>query len=85
MPRQNHVVANLLLATWLILGGIQLASAASPETIRAAIAELKAPDVAWRRIAWKSCLLEGIREAQKSKKPLMLWVFIDRPVGDQRC
>ncbi len=85
MPRQNHVVVNLLLATCLSLGGFQLASAASPETIRAAVDELKAPDVAWRRIAWKSCLLEGIREAQKSKKPLMLWVFIDRPVGDQRC
>ena len=85
MPEQNRVVTDMLLAACLTLGGVPMASAASPETIRAAIAELKAPDVAWRQIAWKSCLLEGIREAQKSKKPLMLWVFIDRPVGDQRC
>ena len=42
-------------------------------------------DLAWRRIPWKSCLVEGLRESRLLNKPLMLWVFIDRPVDDTRC
>ncbi len=57
----------------------------SIEAMRARIDALKAPHVAWRQIPWKSCLLEGLRESQRTGKPLMLWVFIDRPVDDQRC
>ncbi len=61
------------------------ASPASLTSIQARIETLKAPDVAWRQIPWKSCLLDGLREARRTGKPLMLWIFIDRPAGDQRC
>ena len=40
---------------------------------------------AWREIAWKSCLLEGLKESREKKKPVLLWVFIDRPTDDARC
>ena len=46
---------------------------------------LKAAKVAWREIAWKSCLLEGLKESREKKKPVLLWVFIDRPADDARC
>ena len=46
---------------------------------------LKGPDVAWKKIDWKTCLLDGLRESRRQKKPLMLWVFIDRPIDDERC
>lgn len=46
---------------------------------------LHVEQVAWRKIAWKTCLLDGIRESRKQHKPMILWIFIDRPVNDERC
>ena len=46
---------------------------------------LKAAKVAWRAIAWKRCLLEGLQKSRAQKKPVLLWVFIDRPADDARC
>jgi hypothetical protein len=57
----------------------------TPETLKAEIDILKASKVAWREIAWKSCLLEGLNEARTKHKPVLLWVFIDRPIDDARC
>jgi hypothetical protein len=57
----------------------------SPESLLAEIEALKAPKVAWRGIAWKTCLLEGLKESRARKKPVLLWAFIDRPIDDARC
>ena len=54
-------------------------------SLRAEVESLKAPNVAWRKIAWKSCLLDGLKEARATGKPALLWIFIDRPVDDARC
>ena len=59
--------------------------AESPEALRAEIETLRAPHVAWREIAWKSCLFEGLKESRSKGKPALLWVFIDRPADDGRC
>ena len=59
--------------------------AATPQALKSAIEDLKATKVAWREIAWKSCLLEGLKESRAKNKPALLWVFIDRPVDDARC
>ena len=59
--------------------------AATPDALQAEIEALKAPKVAWREIAWKSCLLEGLKESRAKNKPALLWVFIDRPIDDARC
>jgi hypothetical protein len=53
--------------------------------IESEIGSLKAAGVAWRKIAWKTCLLEGLEESRASRKPVLLWVFIDRPSDDARC
>ena len=58
---------------------------ATPEALQAEIEALKAAKVAWREIAWKSCLLEGLKESRAKKKPVLLWIFIDRPLDDARC
>ncbi len=42
-------------------------------------------EVAWRKIAWGTCLIDGVNSSREQKKPLILWVFIDRPVDDKRC
>jgi hypothetical protein len=59
--------------------------AKTPEALQAEIRALQAPNVAWRQIAWKSCLLEGLKESRARNKPVLLWIFIDRPVDDARC
>lgn len=58
---------------------------ATPEALKAEIEALKAAKPAWREIAWKSCLIEGLKESREKKKPVLLWVFIDRPIDDARC
>jgi hypothetical protein len=60
-------------------------TATTPEALKAEIEALKADKVAWREIAWKSCLLEGLKESREKKKPVILWVMIDRPIDDARC
>jgi hypothetical protein len=55
------------------------------EALRTDIAALKVSKPAWREIAWKSCLLEGLKESRAQNKPALLWVFIDRPIDDERC
>ena len=57
----------------------------TPQALQAEIEALKAAKVAWREIAWKTCLLEGLKESRAKKKPVLLWVFIDRPIDDARC
>ena len=59
--------------------------AVTPESLRAEIEALRPAKIAWREIAWKSCLLEGLKESREHAKPVLLWVFIDRPADDARC
>lgn len=53
--------------------------------IRKAVAALKQEDVAWRKIQWETCLFKGLKRSKDEKKPVLLWVFIDRPTDDERC
>ncbi len=57
----------------------------SPDDIRDEFAALKKEDVAWRKIPWKTCLLDGLNASQQQQKPILLWIFIDRPIDDERC
>jgi hypothetical protein len=54
------------------------------EGLEAEIAALAPDKLAWREIAWKSCLLAGLKEARERKKPLLLWVFGGEPTAG-RC
>ncbi len=57
----------------------------SPREIRDEVEQLKKEDVAWRKIEWKTCLLDGLTASREQNKPIMLWIFIDRPIDDERC
>ena len=75
-------------AKWLVFGGLLLAAPAAaqgPAEVKADIDALRPAKPAWREIAWKSCLLDGLAAARAQGKPVLLWVFIDRPCDDARC
>jgi hypothetical protein len=58
---------------------------ATLQSLKAEVEALKPAKVAWREIQWKSCLLDGLEASREAKKPILLWVFIDRPADDARC
>ena len=60
-----------------------LAGQADP--LQEEIDALKAERAPWRGIAWKECLVDGLHASARTRKPVLLWVFIDRPVDDNRC
>jgi hypothetical protein len=70
---------------WTQLSSVAAKEPATAESLRAEIDALKAARPAWREIAWRSCLLEGLKESRAKNKPALLWVFIDRPIDDARC
>ena len=57
----------------------------SPKAVRSQVDGLHRQEVAWRKIAWKTCLLDGLKASRTQNKPIMLWIFIDRPIDDERC
>ena len=82
------------LSLWLGLafGAVSLpALAAENQPLRSVgdiqkqVEALKKEDVAWRKIEWKTCLLDGLQASREQAKPVVLWVFIDRPIDDERC
>ena len=85
--RNLTVVCSVLVAgfAWAEPFPVAERQPATPEALRVEIENLKAAKVAWREIAWKSCLIEGLKESREKKKPVLLWIFIDRPADDARC
>jgi hypothetical protein len=86
------IAVGIVVAAFLAGGAARPQTAAppaqgplTPEALKAQIDAMKVPKVAWREIAWKSCLLEGLKESRAKNKPALLWVFIDRPADDARC
>jgi hypothetical protein len=87
MYRITAIVCSVLFAGifWAQPSPVAEKKPATPEALKAEIEALKAPKPAWREIAWKSCLIEGLEESREKNKPVVLWIFIDRPADDARC
>ena len=84
MPSMITALSAIALLT-VVSVQAQDAGVPSERELRKKLQVLRVPDVAWRQISWKTCLIEGLIEAKLTKKPLMLWCQIDRPVDDTRC
>lgn len=82
--RTMTILTGIILIGYL--GGLSRAQQpVTPARMKADIEAMKVSNVAWRKIDWQPCLLEGLRQAQAQGKPALLWVFIDRPADDARC
>jgi hypothetical protein len=57
----------------------------TPEALKAEIEALRPAKIAWREIQWRTCLLEGLKEAREKKKPILLWVVGPGEALDGRC
>ena len=82
---KTHPGAVLLL---VLVAAIASASPPIQNTnaeIETRVRAMKKPDVPWRKIAWKTCLLDAIHASKAQGKPIVAWVFIDRPKDDERC
>ena len=87
MRTPTAVIFSVLFAglAWAQPSPVAEKKPATPEALKMEIEAMKAAKVAWREIAWKSCLLEGLKESRAKQKPVLLWIFIDRPIDDARC
>ena len=81
----------LIYMRWIVCAALSTACAAGNLTgqgidaVKAEVDSLRVENVAWRKIPWKSCLLDGLAESRANGKPILLWIFIDRPIDDARC
>ena len=57
---------------------------ATPGALRAEIEALRQANVAWRKVRWRTCLLDALKESAREKKPVFLWVLGGSP-ADGRC
>ena len=57
---------------------------ATPEALKAEIEALRDAKVAWRKVEWRTCLLDALKESAREKKPVFLWVLGGAP-ADGRC
>ena len=57
---------------------------ATPEALKAEIEAMRDAKVAWRKVEWRTCLLDALNESAREKKPVFLWVLGGAP-ADGRC
>ena len=70
----SMLLASLLSMGWNQTPPVPVKHAAGPEALKAEIEALKPAQLAWREIQWRTCLLDGLKEAREKKKPILLWV-----------
>ena len=81
----SMLLASLFSMGWNQARPVPVTEAASPEALKAEIEALKPAQLAWREIKWRTCLLEGLKEAREKKKPILLWVVGPGDALDGRC
>ena len=56
----------------------------TPESLKAEIVALWDAEAAWKKVQWRTCLLDALNEARRENKPVILWVLGAEP-ADGRC
>ena len=84
-PRFLLLGTALLAFAALVFPAHAKAATDSPQAFEEELSALAPPRLVWREIKWRSCLLDGIREARAQKKPILLWAFINSDPAEERC
>ena len=92
MKRDFVILPLVLLTLFSLAGGAAYGQSTatgsallSADALRSKVESLKQGEVPWRKIEWRTCLIEGLKESREQQKPVVLWIFIDRPIDDERC
>ncbi|MEM7600562.1 MAG: hypothetical protein AAF357_04010 [Verrucomicrobiota bacterium] len=54
-------------------------------TLEDQVDSLRIEDIAWRKIEWEHCILNGLEASREEGKPILFWCHIDLPADDKRC
>ena len=74
-----------ILALGALVAALAVGAAADePKRLKADIEALKPKAHIWKAVKWNDCLLDGLKESQRRKKPILLWAFIHNPKVE-RC
>ncbi|HBI46158.1 MAG TPA: hypothetical protein DDY78_25390 [Planctomycetales bacterium] len=86
MFRITMIVCAVLFASiaWAQPSPVPVKKPATPEALKAEIEALRDAKVAWRKVEWRTCLLDALKESARDKKPVFLWVLGGAP-ADGRC
>jgi hypothetical protein len=86
MRNLTGVVCSVLFAglAWAQAAPVADKKTATPEALKAEIEALHDAKVAWRKVEWRACLLDALKESAREKKPVFLWVLGGAP-ADGRC
>jgi hypothetical protein len=86
MRNLTVVVCSVLFAglAWAQPAPVADKKPAIPEALKAEIEALRDAKVAWRKVEWRTCLLDALKESAREKKPVFLWVLGGAP-ADGRC
>jgi hypothetical protein len=79
MRHLNGIVFSVLFA-----GLAAAQEPATPEALKTEIQALREANVAWRKVEWRTCLLDALKESAREKKPVFLWVLGGAPANG-RC
>ena len=78
------LVAILSVGTWAQTSPLADKKTATPDALKSEIEALRDAKVAWRKVEWRTCLLDALKEVAREKKPVFLWVLGGAP-ADGRC
>lgn len=82
----STLILQLLLGAPLALAqehpseGRPIVAAVNFEGLRAQILP-GAEELAWKRLDWRASLWEGVIEAQRRERPILLWAMNGHPLG----
>jgi len=59
---------------------VLLLAATAPEAVRERVMPSKA-ELAWQSLHWRPSLWDGVVEAHRARKPVLLWAMNGHPLG----
>lgn len=84
-PQPAHGTESALSRPPKEIGRLGITPELTAAELEKAVRNLHVDDVPWRKIDWETNLVRGLQRSRLERKPLVIWVFIDRPIDDERC
>ena len=80
----RYFLLMITMVTFLVVGKRQVLAAPKLSAVNAKFRDLVVPnasEASYRKIPWRTSILQGIVEAQKHDKPVMIYLMNGHPLG----